>query len=235
VAGAATAMISRKLRDKAREIAAHLLECAPDDLEWERGHFSVKGAPERTKTIQDVAFAAYTNLPDGMEAGLEGVHYCDPPNMTFPFGTYGVVVEIDRGTGQWKPLKVVAVDDCGIRINPMIVEGQIMGGLTEGYATAAMELITFDDDGNCIGSNMVDYLIPTAWETPPFELGETVTPSPHHPLGAKGVGESATVGSPAAYVNAVIDALWHAGVRNIDMPVTSDKVWEALNEAGLAE
>ncbi len=235
VAGAATAVISRKLRDKARQIAAHLLECAPDDLEWEVDRFVVKGAPERSKTIQDIAFAAYTNLPDGMEPGLEGVHYYDPPNMTYPFGTYAVVVEIDRGTGQWKPLRVVAVDDCGVRINPMIVEGQIMGGLTEGYAIAAMELITFDDDGNCIGSNFMDYLIPTAWETPSFELGETVTPSPHHPIGAKGVGESATVGSPAAYVNAVIDALWHAGVRNIDMPVTSDKVWQALNEVGLAE
>ena len=235
VAGGATAVISRKLRDKARAIAAHLLECAPDDLEWERGRFFVKGAPERSKTIQDVAFAAYTNLPDGMEAGLEGVHYYDPPNMTYPFGTYGVLVEIDRGTGQWKPLKVVAVDDCGVRINPMIVEGQIMGGLTEGFAIAAMELITFDEEGNCIGANFMDYLIPTALETPAFELAETVTPSPHHPLGAKGVGESATVGSPAAYVNAVIDALWHAGVHNIDMPVTSDKVWAALNEVGLAE
>jgi aerobic carbon-monoxide dehydrogenase large subunit len=235
VAGAATAVISRKLRDKGRAIAAHLLECAEDDLEWERGRFSVKGAPDQAKTIQDVAFAAYTNLPDGMEAGLEGVHYYDPPNMTFPFGTYVVLVEVDRGTGQWKPLKVVAVDDCGVRINPMIVEGQIMGGLTEGYATAAMQLITFDEEGNCIGSNLVDYLVPTAWETPSFELDETVTPSPHHPLGAKGVGESATVGSPAAYVNAVIDALSHAGVRNIDMPLSSDKVWLALDEAGLAE
>jgi aerobic carbon-monoxide dehydrogenase large subunit len=235
VAGGATAVISRKLRDKARAIAAHLLECAPDDLEWERGRFFVKGAPERSKTIQDVAFAAYTNLPDGMEAGLEGVHYYDPPNMTYPFGTYGVLVEIDRGTGQWKPLKVVAVDDCGVRINPMIVEGQIMGGLTEGFAIAAMELITFDDEGNCIGANFMDYLIPTAMETPAFELAETVTPSPHHPLGAKGVGESATVGSPAAYVNAVIDALWHAGVHNIDMPLSSDKVWAALNEVGLAD
>jgi aerobic carbon-monoxide dehydrogenase large subunit len=235
VAGGATAIISRKLRDKAKLIAAHLLEASPEDLEWERGRFFVKGAQDRAKTIQDVAFAAYTNLPEAMEPGLEGVHYYDPPNFTFPFGTYAAVVEIDRGTGQWKPLKVAAVDDCGVRINPMIVEGQIMGGLTEGYAIAAMELITFDEDGNCIGSNFTDYLIPTAWETPSFELGETVTPSPHHPLGAKGVGESATVGSPAAFVNAVIDALWHAGVRNIDMPLTSDKVWTALNEAGLAE
>jgi aerobic carbon-monoxide dehydrogenase large subunit len=234
-AGAATAVISRKLRDKGREIAAHKLEAAPDDIEFDAGRFFVKGSPERGVTIQDVALAAYSDLPDGMEAGLEGVHYYDPPNMTYPFGTYAVLVEVDRGTGQWKPLRVVAVDDCGVRINPMIVEGQIMGGLTEGYGIAAMELITFDEEGNCIGSNFMDYLLPTAWETPTFELGETVTPSPHHPLGAKGVGESATVGSPAAYVNAVIDALAHAGVRNIEMPLTSDRVWQALSEAGLGE
>jgi carbon-monoxide dehydrogenase large subunit len=235
VAGAATAVVSRKLRDKGRLIAAHLLEASPGDIEFEAGRFFVKGSPDRAKTIQEIAFAAYTNLPDGVEAGLEGVTYYDPPNMTYPFGTYAVVVEIDRGTGQWKVLKVVAVDDCGVRINPMIVEGQIMGGLTEGYAIAAMELIDFDEDGNCIGSSFMDYLVPTAWETPEFELGELVTPSPHHPLGAKGVGESATVGSPAAYVNAVIDALWHAGVKNIDMPLSPDKVWEALAGVGLAE
>ena len=154
-----------------------------------------------------MAFAAYTNFPEGMEAGLEGVYYYDPPNLTFPFGTYAVAVEVDADTGEWKVRRMVAVDDCGVRINPMIVEGQIHGGLTEGFGIAAMELITFDESGNCIGSNFMDYLIPTAWETPKFELGETVTPSPHHPIGAKGVGESATVGSPAAYVNAVIDAL----------------------------
>jgi aerobic carbon-monoxide dehydrogenase large subunit len=235
VAGAAAAMISRELREKARKIAAHLLEAAEGDLDWEPGRFFVKGSPDRSTTIQDVAFAAYTNVPEGLQAGLEGVHYYDPPNMTFPFGTYAVVVEIDRGTGEWKVQRVVAIDDCGYRINPMIVEGQIMGGLTEGYGIAAMELITFDEDGNCIGSNFTDYLLPTAWETPVFELDETVTPSPHHPLGAKGVGESATVGSPAAYVNAVVDALAHAGIRNVDMPLTSDKVWAALQEAGLAE
>jgi carbon-monoxide dehydrogenase large subunit len=234
-AGAATALVARTLREKARKIAAHLLEASPEDLDWDGERFAVKGAPDRAKTIQEVVFAAYTNLPEGMEPGLEGSHYYDPPNMTYPFGTYAVVVEIDRGTGEWKPLRVVAVDDCGVRINPMIVEGQIMGGLTEGFAMAAMELITFDEDGNCIGSNFTDYLIPTAWETPAFELAETVTPSPHHPIGAKGVGESATVGSPAAFVNAVVDALAHAGVRNLEMPVTSGKVWEALNEVGLAE
>jgi carbon-monoxide dehydrogenase large subunit len=235
VAGAATAMVSRKLRDKARKLAAHLLEAAEEDLVWERGKFYVKGSPDRAKTIQDIAFAAYTNLPEGMEAGLEGVHYYDPPNMTYPFGTYAVVVDVDKGTGQVKVKRMVAVDDCGVRINPMIVEGQIHGGLTEGFGIAFMELITFDADGNCIGSNFMDYLLPTAWETPKFEMGETTTPSPHHPLGAKGVGESATVGSPAAYVNAVIDALSPYGITNIDMPVTSDKVWAALRSKGVTE
>ncbi len=231
VAGAATAMISRMLREKARKIAAHLMEASPDDLEWEPGKFSVTGSPDKFVTIQDIAFAAYTNMPEDTEYGLEGVHYYDPPNMTYPFGTYVVVVEVDPETGVWKVDRMVAVDDCGVRINPMIVEGQIQGGLTEGFAAAAMQWITFDEDGNCIGSNFMDYLVPTAWETPRFELDETVTPSPHHPIGAKGVGESATVGSPAAYVNAVIDAVAHLGVRNIDMPLLPDRVWSAIQDA----
>jgi carbon-monoxide dehydrogenase large subunit len=235
VAGAATAMVSRQLREKARKLAAHLLEADEDDLVWERGKFYVKGSPQRSKTIQEAAFAAYTNLPEGMQPGLEGVHYYDPPNMTYPFGTYAVVVDVDKGTGQVKVKRMVAVDDCGVRINPMIVEGQIHGGLAEGYGIAFMQLITFDDEGNCIGSNFMDYLIPGSWETPKFELGETTTPSPHHPIGAKGVGESPTVGSPAAYVNAVIDALSPYGITNIDMPVTSDKVWAALRSKGVTE
>ena len=228
VGGAATAVVSRKLRAKAQKLAAHLLEAAEEDLDWEPGKFTVKGT-DQSVTIQEVAFAAYTNHPLGMEAGLEGVTYYDPPNMTYPFGTYIVVVEVDTGDGTWKVLDMVAVDDCGVRINPMIVEGQIAGGLTEGFAKANMQWITFDDDGNCIGSNFMDYLVPTAWETPRYKLGETVTPSPHHPIGAKGVGESATVGSPAAFTNAVIDALWSRGVSNIDMPVLPHRVWGALN------
>jgi carbon-monoxide dehydrogenase large subunit len=229
--GAATAMVARRVGEKARKLAAHLLEVAEEDVVFERPNFYVKGAPDQVKTIQDVAFAAYTNFPDGMEPGLEGSYYYDPPNLTFPFGTYAASVEVDPDTGVWKVRRMVAVDDCGVRINPMIVEGQIHGGLTEGFGIAAMQEITFDEAGNCIGSNFMDYLLPTAWETPKFELGETVTPSPHHPIGAKGVGESATVGSPAAFVNAVIDALWPLGVRNIDMPVTSAKVWEAIQAA----
>jgi aerobic carbon-monoxide dehydrogenase large subunit len=232
VSGAATAMVARRVREKAARIAAHLLEVSEEDVEFSKGRFSVKGAPDKVVTIQDAAFAAYTNFPEGMEPGLEGVYYYDPPNLTFPFGTYAVVVEVDPDTGVWKVRRMVAVDDCGVRINPMIVEGQIHGGLCEGFGIAAMEQITFDENGNCIGANFTDYLLPTAWETPRFELGETVTPSPHHPIGAKGVGESATVGSPAAFVNAVIDALWPLGVRNIDMPLTSAKVWEAIQAAG---
>ena len=231
VGGAATAVVAGKIADKARHIAAHLLEAAAEDIESEAGKLYVKGSPDRSVTIQDVALAAYTNLPEGMEYGLEDVTYYNPPNLTFPYGSYIVVVEVDPDTGVWKVERMVALDDCGVRINPMIVEGQIHGGLTEGFAMSSMQWITFDEDGNCIGSNFMDYLIPTAWETPRFELLETVVPSPHHPIGAKGVGESATVGSPAAYVNAVVDALAHLGVRNIDMPVLPDRVWEAIDSA----
>lgn len=230
VGGAATAMVCRKLRAKATKLAAHLMEASEEDIEFEAGKFTIKGT-DKSVSIQDIAFAAYTNFPEGMEGGLEGVHYYDPPNMTFPFGSYIVVVEVDPETGEWKVDRMVAIDDCGNRINPMIVDGQIHGGLTEGYAIAAMQAIEFDEEGNNLGSTFMDYLIPTAWETPKFELGETTTPSPHHPLGAKGVGESPTVGSPAAYVNAVIDAVSHLGVTNIDMPVTSGKVWQAIQDA----
>ncbi len=231
VGGAATAMVARKIADKARHIAAHLLEAAPEDIERDADKFFVAGSPDQSVSIQDAAFAAYTNLPEGMEYGLEDVTYYNPPNLTFPYGSYVVVVDVDPDTGVWKVRRMIALDDCGVRINPMIVEGQIHGGLTEGFAMSSMQWITFDDDGNCIGSNFMDYLIPTAWETPNFELLETVTPSPHHPIGAKGIGESATVGSPAAFVNAVVDAVAHLGVRNIDMPVLPDRVWEAIETA----
>jgi aerobic carbon-monoxide dehydrogenase large subunit len=234
-AGAATAMAARKIREKAKKIAAHLLEVSAEDLEWEPGKFYVKGAPTKAKTIQEIAFAAYTNLPPDLEAGLEAVHYYDPPNLTFPFGTYICVVDIDKGTGEIKVRRFVAVDDCGNIINPMIVEGQIHGGLTEGLAIAFMQEIGYDESGNVQGGTFMDYLVPTAVETPNWETGKTCTPSPHHPLGAKGVGESPNVGSPAAFVNAVVDALLHLGVRHIDMPITPWKVWQILKEKGVAE
>ncbi|MGW4485259.1 aerobic carbon-monoxide dehydrogenase large subunit [Amycolatopsis sp. NPDC004368] len=231
VAGAAISLVSRKIRAKARKLAAHLLEVSEEDLEWELGRFSVRGVPEHGVTIQECAMAAYGNMPDGMEPGLENHAYYDPPNLTWPFAVYIVTVEVDPETGVWDVLTTVAVDDCGVRINPMIVEGQIMGGLTEAYAMANMQFITFDAEGNCVGSNYLDYLLPTAWETPGFELhSEVVTPSPHHPIGAKGVGECAAVGGPAAFVNAVMDALDDTGVRNIDMPLLPDRVWEALTQ-----
>jgi aerobic carbon-monoxide dehydrogenase large subunit len=234
VAGAATAMAARKIQVKARKIAAHLLEANEDDLDWEPGKFSVKGSPDRFKTIQEVAFAAYTNHPEGMEAGLEAVDYYDPPNLTFPFGSYICVVDIDTGTGRVNVRRFVAIDDCGNIINPMIVDGQIHGGLNMGLAPALYEEITYDELGNNMAGTFMDYLVPTAVESPAWETGKTVTPSPHHPIGAKGVGESATVGAPPAIANAVVDALWHLGVRNIDIPITPQKVWAILHDKGLA-
>jgi len=234
-AGAAGAMAARKIRDKAQKIAAYLLEVSEEDLVWEPGKFSVKGAPQKAKTIQEIAFAAYTNHPQGMEAGLEAVNYYDPPNLTFPFGSYIAVVDIDRGTGAVKLRRFVAVDDCGNIINPMIVDGQVHGGLSMGMAPALFEEIQYDDMGNIQGGSFMDYLVPTAMETPNWETDKTVTPSPHHPLGAKGVGESATVGAPPAIVNAVVDALAHLGVRHIDIPITPEKVWNILREKGVAE
>ncbi|MFB6091420.1 MAG: aerobic carbon-monoxide dehydrogenase large subunit [Haloquadratum sp.] len=236
VAGAATAVAARKVRDKAKSIAANELEAAEEDVEWDResGEFRVAGAPERSITITEIAAGAYMNHPGDEEPGLEAVNYYDPPEMTYPFGSYIVVVEVDRETGDVEFEKFVAVDDCGNRINPMIIEGQIHGGLAQGIGTAMLEHVTYDDNGNVTGGDFMNYLLPTANEIPNFETGHTVTPSPHHPIGAKGVGESPTVGSPPAIVNAVVDAMSHAGVTHVDMPMTPDRVWESLDEAGLA-
>ena len=233
VCGAATAIVSRKVREKGKKIAAHMLEASPDDMEWTGERFQVKGSPERGATMEEVSFAAYTNVPEGEEAGLEGVTYYDPPEMTYPFGAYICVVEIDRGTGQVEVKRFIAVDDCGVRINPMIVEGQMHGGLASGIGTALMEVIDFDEDGNHLNSSFMDYLMLTSMEAPSYELGETVTPSTHHPLGARGVAESPTVGSPPAVVNAVVDALSPYGVRHIDMPMTPARVWAAMRENGV--
>ncbi|MGI9253110.1 MAG: molybdopterin cofactor-binding domain-containing protein, partial [Thermomicrobiales bacterium] len=191
----------------------------------------VKGVPDRAKTMKDIAFAAYTNHPQGMEAGLEAVNYYDPPNLTFPFGAYICVVDIDPGTGVVKIRRFVAIDDCGTIINPMIVEGQVHGGLTMGMAPSLFEQITYDENGNNQAGTFMDYLVPTSMETPKWETGHTVTPSPHHPFGAKGVGESPTVGAPPAIVNAVVDALSHLGVKHIDIPMTPWKVHKLIADA----
>ncbi len=230
VSGAAAALAARKVRERARIVAAAMLEAAPDDLEWTRGRWAVKGDPEQGATIQDIAAAARgaVELPEGVEAGLDAEAVYDPPNLTFPFGAYVCVVDVDPRTAVVKVRRFVAVDDCGVRINPAIVEGQIHGGLTDGVGMALMEHIAFDGDGNCLGASLMDYLIPTALEVPDWETGETVTPSPHHPIGAKGVGESATVGSPPTIVNAICDALAPYGVRHVDMPCTPSRVWDAM-------
>lgn len=232
-AGAAAAKAAHKIRDKARKIAAHLLEVSEEDLEWEVGKFFVKGAPEKSKTIQDIAFAAYTNHPQGMEAGLEAVHYYDPPNLTFPFGSYICVVDIDNKTAEIKVRRFVAIDDCGNIINPMIAQGQVHGGLTMGMAPAMFEELIYDEDGNILNGTFMDYLLPTAVETPNWETDHTITPSPHHPIGAKGLAESPTVGAPPAIANAVVDALAHLGVTHMDIPITPYKVWKVLKEKGV--
>jgi aerobic carbon-monoxide dehydrogenase large subunit len=234
VAGGALALAARKIREKARKIAAHVLEVSEHDLEWKDYKFQVMGAPGKSITMQEVAFAAYTN-PGDNEPGLETSLYYDPPNMVFPHGTYVAVVDVDRDTGETKVRRFLAIDDCGTIINPMIVEGQVHGGLTEGYAIAFMQEIAYDDEGNNLSTNFTDYLIPTSLESPKWETGHTVTPSPHHPIGAKSVGESPNVGSPAAFVNAVIDALSPLGVRHIDMPLTREKVWKAIRAAEAAD
>ena len=233
VSGAATAIVARKVRDRARLVAAAMLEASPDDLEWEKGRWLVKGDPEKYATIQEIAMAARgsVELPAGVEAGLDAETVYDPPNLTFPYGAYICVVDIDPGTAKVRIRRFVAVDDCGTRINPMIIEGQVHGGLTDGVGIALMEQIAFDEDGNCLGGSLMDYLIPTALEVPDWETDFTVTPSPHHPIGAKGIGESATVGSPPTIVNAVCDALRPFGVRHVDMPCTPSRVWHAMHES----
>jgi carbon-monoxide dehydrogenase large subunit len=227
VSGAATALAARKVRERARLVASAMLEVAPEDLEWSKGRWAVKGDPEQGASIQEIAMAARgpIELPPGVESGLDAEAVYDPPNLTFPFGAYVCVVDVDPGTAAVKVRRFVAVDDCGTRINPSIIEGQVHGGLTDGVGMALMEKIAFDEEGNCLGGSLMDYLIPTALEVPDWETDFTVTPSPHHPIGAKGVGESATVGSPPTIVNAICDAI---GVRHLDMPCTPSRVWEAM-------
>ncbi len=230
VSGAAAVMAARKARERARIVAAAMMEVAADDLEWADGAWRVRGDPEQAATLGAIAMAAHSGLelPDGVEAHLDAGTVYDPPNLTFPFGAYICVTDVDPGTGQVVVRRFIAVDDCGVRINPMIVEGQVHGGLADGIGMALMQAIAFDSDGNCLGGSFMDYLLPTAVECPSWELGSTVTPSPHHPIGAKGIGESATVGSPAAVVNSVLDALAPFGVRHADMPLTPAAVWCAI-------
>ena len=234
VAGAAAAQAARKIRDKARKIAAHLLEVGENDLEWEIDRFRVKGNPSQAKTMKEICLVAHTgNIPPGMEQGLNAVSYYDPPNLTYPFGAYLCVVDIDKFTGETKIRRFYALDDCGTRINPMVIEGQIHGGLTEAFAVAMGQQLPFDENGNHLGNSLLDYFVPTAVETPRWETDHTVTPCPHHPIGAKGVAESPHVGGIPCFSNAVIDAFAHLGVTHLDMPHSAWRVWQKCQALGI--
>ena len=233
VAGAACARAGRKIKHKAQLIASHLLEVHHDDLEWDVDGFQVKGNPEKRKSMKELAWAAYNNVPEGMEMGLEAVDYYDPPNFTFPYGAYFCVVEIDVDTGETEIRRFYALDDCGTRINPMIIEGQVHGGLTEAFAVAMGQLIHYDEYGNVQGGSLMDFFLPTAVETPHWETDYTEVPSPHHPIGAKGVGESPHVGGVPAFSNAVNDAFRGVGGVHTHMPHTSANVWAYAQSLGL--
>lgn len=233
VAGAAAAMAGRKIRAKAQMIAAYLLEVHEDDLEWDVDRFQVKGNPERFKTMAELAFAAYNKAVPNIEPGLEAVSYYDPPNMTYPFGAYICVLDIDVDTGVTDVRRFYALDDCGTRINPMVIEGQVHGGLTEALAIAMGQEIAYDELGNVKGASLLDFYLPTAVETPAWETDFTVTPSPHHPIGAKGVGESPNVGGVSAFSNAVNDAFAHLGLTHTQMPHDHWRVWSVAEKLGL--
>ncbi|SLN51003.1 Carbon monoxide dehydrogenase large chain [Roseovarius gaetbuli] len=233
VAGAATALAGRKIRAKAQMIAAYLLEVHDNDVEFDVDRFVVKGAPERFKTMTEIAYAAYHQAIPGVEPGLKAVSYYDPPNMTYPFGAYICVMDVDVDTGEAHVRQVYALDDCGTRINPMVIEGQVHGGLTEAYAIAMAQEIAYDDLGNCKTATLMDFFWPTAWETPHYTTDHTETPSPHHPIGAKGVGESPNVGGVPAFSNAVHDALRPFGLRQLHMPHDHWRIWKAANDLGL--
>lgn len=233
VGGTAVYMATERVIDKARKIAAHLLEAAEEDLAFEGGSFSVAGSPERSMPLASVAFEAFVahNLPDGVEPNLEASSHYDPPNFTFPFGTHLAVLEVDTETGKAELVRYVAVDDCGNQVNPLIVEGQVHGGIVQGAAQALWEEAVYDSEGNLLGSTLLDYLVPSAAEVPSFELDRTVTPSPTNPMGVKGVGETGTIAAAPAVINAVVDALAPYGVRDVQMPASPERVWRAIYPA----
>ena len=233
VGGIAIAMAADKVIVKARKIAAHLLECAEEDLEFSAGTFSVKGSPDKAMPLAGVAFEAFTahNLPDGMEPNLEAHVTYDPPNFSWPFGTHICVVEVDTETGAVDVQKFVAVDDCGHQINPLIVNGQVHGGVIQGLAQALWEEAVYDDDGNLRTSTLADYLVPAASDVPSLTLAHTVTPSPTNQLGVKGIGEAGTIGAAPAVINAVVDALSHLGVTDMLMPASPMRVWSTIQAA----
>jgi carbon-monoxide dehydrogenase large subunit len=233
VGGEAVHRGALKVQDKVKRIAAHLLEAAPEDIEVRDGKFSVKGSPDKGMALAEVSAAAYIpeNLPDGMEPGLEETTFYDPENFVYPFGAHACIVDVDGDTGKVDVVRYVAVDDCGPAINPMIIEGQVHGGITHAIGQALYERIHYDEAGQLVTGTFVDYCIPSAPDVPSFETDRTETPSPTNSLGVKGVGEAGTIAGSPAVVNAVIDALRPLGVEFINMPLGSMRVWEAIQEA----
>jgi carbon-monoxide dehydrogenase large subunit len=234
VGGMSIVKSCQKVIEKGKKLAAHILEAAEEDVVFNHGTFSVKGSPDKSKSIGEVAFASYgAGLPEGMEQGLEAVSYFDPPNFTWPFGTHICVVEVDSDTGAVDIRKYIAVDDCGNVINPMIVDGQIHGGIVQGIAQALYEEVVYDDEsGQLRTGTLLDYSVPTANEIPEFVLDRTVTPSPTNELGVKGIGEAGTIASSAAVINAIVDALSPLGIKHVDMPASPDRLWKMIKEAG---
>jgi carbon-monoxide dehydrogenase large subunit len=233
VGGPAVARASGRVQEKAAKIAAHLLEAAAEDMRFEDGKVFVAGSPEQSVSWEDVVAAAYQQyrLPEGVEAGLEDIAFFDPTNATWPYGAHLAVVEVDPETGNVDILRYLAVDDCGVVINPMIVEGQIQGGIVQGIGQAMFEEAVYDEQGSLLTASLADYLLPTASDVPSFEMDRTVTPTDSNPLGIKGIGEAGTIGSAQTIVAAVLDALRPMGVTTIDMPLRPKKVWQAIQDA----
>src|SRR5689334_21099630 len=232
VGGVAINRACAKVVDKAKKIAAHVLEASEEDIVFDQGKFHVKGSPDKSKAFGEIAFAAYGQLPAGMEQGLEAVSYFEPPNFVWPFGAHICAVEIDRETGDAKITKYVAVDDCGNIINPMIVDGQLHGGIVQSIGQALYEEMVYDDEGQLRSATFLDYAMPSVNEIPDIQLERQITPSPTNELGVKGIGEAGTIAATGAIMNAVVDALSPLGIKHVDMPASPDRLWKLIKEAG---
>ncbi|MBA2361932.1 MAG: molybdopterin-dependent oxidoreductase, partial [Chloroflexia bacterium] len=229
VGGAALVGAVGKVRDKAARIAAHMMEAAPDDIVLVDGVYQVRGTPARALRLAEIADRAYSDeLPEDIDPGLEATSFFRPPELVYPFGTHIAVVEVERDTGHVHLRDYFSVDDCGPRISPTLVEGQVHGGLAQGISQALYEEVVYDEQGQLQSGSLMDYTIPRATHFPMFTTDQTVTTTPHNPLGAKGIGEAATIGSTPTIANAVIDALEPLGVRHLDIPMRPEKVWRAM-------